>query len=619
MVDLIFRAPLAEGAPALADDELELQPLDARDRNGRRLAEYVLDHGLSSLRQGRGTIRKIIVRLHPTLDDLLAASFVRRMLEGQPLGKAARAFAQYAGLAREGLRPSELSLDTSLEGIFLAILNLSGNDLSDPDVAKKFTAGWSRMSERILAAIDSDVDPVTTPLFAEGLEFGRERAFLLRDHEVFLQDVARGERWHVRIPGGPPSSAAVLLRQPKSLLFKYYCRSAEDAPGGSAFAFVAVHWQPGRWTFTTDPVHRLSLLDLHKQLQAAEASKDGERAIADPWFDGKPFDHTLVGSPNADSVLPDRTVLRIVKQWCSAQTVRKRRASLKAAFACAAAVLLGLGLVTFRTKTSGSTNPSRGPDLLVSEGDRKAPPAPCQRTDNALLIAIDDYGDRWPRLDNPIKDASDIRDVLVNQYGFNVKVVKNPKRSELYHVLKEYNQKQYGPQDQLLIFCAGHGDFDRSVGQGFLVAHDSLADESDHASCISQQQLRSMVENIKCPHIYLVLDVCFGGTIKLGDAIPKMRGRETEEVSKADYIARKMESRTLRYLTSCGDKPASDGLPGSNSPFAASFLKALYSGDGGDGIVTAGEIEDQVFKSCQKPQSGQLEGNDNGDFLFIRR
>ena len=128
-----------------------------------------------------------------------------------------------------------------------------------------------------------------------------------------------------------------------------------------------------------------------------------------------------------------------------------------------------------------------------------------------------------------------------------------------------------------------------------------------------------MVENIKCPHIYLVLDVCFGGTIKLGDAAPKMRGRETEEISKADYIVRKLECHTRRYLTSCGDKPASDGLPGKNSPFAACFLKALYSGDGGDGIVTAGEIEDQVFKSCQKPQSGQLEGNDNGDFLFIRR
>ena len=136
-MELIFRGPVAGESSALADDEIELQPLDAREPCGRRLAEYVLDHGPSSFRQGRGPIRKIIVRLHPTLDDLLAASFVRRILEGRPLRDAARAFAQYAALAREGLRPSSLPLETSLEGIFLAILNLSGDDLSDKDTRRR--------------------------------------------------------------------------------------------------------------------------------------------------------------------------------------------------------------------------------------------------------------------------------------------------------------------------------------------------------------------------------------------------------------------------------------------------------------------------------------------------
>ena len=83
----------------------------------------------------------------------------------------------------------------------------AGPDLTDPEAARRFLEGWSRMAGRIWQAIEAGHDPFTTPLFAAGAEFARERTFLSHDQEVYRQDVQRGERWLVRLPDGPPEGA----------------------------------------------------------------------------------------------------------------------------------------------------------------------------------------------------------------------------------------------------------------------------------------------------------------------------------------------------------------------------------------------------------------------------
>src|SRR5439155_10081304 len=123
-------------------------------------------------------------------------------------------------------------------------------------------------------------------------------------------DVLSGERWYVRIPGGPPEGAGLLLRRPKSLLFKYWARQDAEAPGGQGYVFLAVDWGDGKWVFSTPPLHRLPIKPLADALQAAEAAKDPQHAQKDPWFDGKPFGHTLVAAPRAGTRLGEPQVLR---------------------------------------------------------------------------------------------------------------------------------------------------------------------------------------------------------------------------------------------------------------------------------------------------------------------
>ena len=75
---------------------------------------------------------------------------------------------------------------------------------------------------------------------------------------------------------------------------------------------------PGQWVFTTDPTQRLPIKSLAEALQAAEVARD-PAAKSDPWFDGKPFGHTLVATPRHGTKLSDAQVLAIVRRWSRAR------------------------------------------------------------------------------------------------------------------------------------------------------------------------------------------------------------------------------------------------------------------------------------------------------------
>ncbi len=200
--------------------------------------------------------------------------------------------------------------------------NAAGEDLSQPAAGARFAGDWARLAERIMAAAKAGVDPFTQPFLAEGPEFAKERAFLRQDHEVFRQDVERGEKWSVRIPGGSQNSFGLLLHQPKSLLFKFWSRDSQWGYEGKPYLFLAVDCGAHEWRFSTDPVQRLSLLTLHEKLQAAETAADAQRAKNDPWFDGAPFGHTYVASPKQGTALADKDVERVVRSSAQAKQVR---------------------------------------------------------------------------------------------------------------------------------------------------------------------------------------------------------------------------------------------------------------------------------------------------------
>ncbi len=276
------------------------------------VAEDVLARGLEAF---RGEGRTIVIpadTTRPTLDDMLAACFGRLLLNGRPLPPGAALFARYAGLVREGLSLHEVPPDRSLAGVFLAVRNrggLHGAKLDSPGLAEPFLEGWARLEATLLAAAERGADPFREAV-CDGPEFLRERIYLAGDREIFRADVTRGQVWQVRFPGETVPAPGLLLREPKSLLFKHWSRTPRRG-----FLFLAVRWEPGYWVFSTDPLRRISLRGLAAALQAAERARDAARADADPWFDGARFDHTLIAAPKAGSCLPEEEMLAVVRRW----------------------------------------------------------------------------------------------------------------------------------------------------------------------------------------------------------------------------------------------------------------------------------------------------------------
>lgn len=247
-------------------------------------------------------------------------------------------------------------------------------------------------------------------------------------------------------------------------------------------------------------------------------------------------------------------------------------------------------------------------------------PAPDAGRNYALLIATDEY-ESWPKLSNPINDARTIARELKETYGFETQLVENPGGEEMLSLLRGHVKKPLGPNDQLLVFIAGHGDYDEVTEEGFLVARNSKKGDLSRSSYIAHARLRDIVEKFSAGHVLLVMDVCFGGSFdqRIG-AGGHRGGDEYAEISAADFRKRKLKYRTRRYLTSGGKEYVPDGRPGQHSPFARKILEALRSYGGKQGYLTIGKISEFVEKVTPEPRAGEFGTNEPGsDFVLISK
>jgi hypothetical protein len=242
------------------------------------------------------------------------------------------------------------------------------------------------------------------------------------------------------------------------------------------------------------------------------------------------------------------------------------------------------------------------------------------RTDYALVFATDQY-DNWSDLVNPVFDSRTIGEELRKTYGYKVEIIENASQSEVLRKIREYGERKYQPLDQLFIFFAGHGTFDQTFGEGFVVTKESLLNDDGKTTYLSHNRLRSIINNIPCEHIFLAMDVCFGGTFD--QALASSRGVEDEvykEQNQAEFITRKLTYKTRKFLTSGGKAYVSDGIPGKHSPFAKNFIDALRSRGGRDGILTLPEIFTYVEGLKIQPRFGEFGDNAPGsDFIFVAR
>ncbi|MCU1267889.1 MAG: peptidase caspase catalytic subunit p20 [Acidobacteria bacterium] len=256
----------------------------------------------------------------------------------------------------------------------------------------------------------------------------------------------------------------------------------------------------------------------------------------------------------------------------------------------------------------GATNPQKAGAPFTRNGK-----------DYALLVATDDY-DNWSHLNNPRDDARAVAYELKNYYGFETEVIENPTKEAILTTLLRYKrERKYSNEDQLFIFFAGHGTFIDEFKEGYIIAKDSKANDELGETYIAHSQLRRLIDFIPCRHIFVVLDVCFSGTID--EFIARRRGPdEYGDTSNYEFIERKLQFQTRQFLTSGGKEYVPDGRPGQHSPFVRKILEALRSYGGQYGVLTIGGVTSYVERVTPEPRRGEWGTNEPGsDFVFVAR
>jgi len=132
----------------------------------------------------------------------------------------------------------------------------------------------------------------------------------------------------------------------------------------------------------------------------------------------------------------------------------------------------------------------------------------------AVFIAIDDYKE-WSPLLYPVKDAKEIRDILLKYYYFNETEIrelynKDATVEAIRRLLIELQEKT-GPNDSVFVFHAGHGINESKTKTPAWIPYDGGKDVIKQANWLPHLQVRDMLDSLKAKHVFLISDSCYSG------------------------------------------------------------------------------------------------------------
>ena len=192
----------------------------------------------------------------------------------------------------------------------------------------------------------------------------------------------------------------------------------------------------------------------------------------------------------------------------------------------------------------------------------------------AVVIGNDDYT-YLPKLRTAVHDARRVDQVLREQYGFKTTLLINADRRTILSALYELRQR-LTPQDNLLIYYAGHGDMDRINDRGYWLPVD--AEEDNPSNWISNEAITDIINTMPSKHIMVVVDSCYSGTLSR-TAIPQVQVNLPEKL-REQWLRLMTKSRSRTVLTSGGLEPVLDEGGEGDSVFAQAFVKALQNNHG---------------------------------------
>jgi hypothetical protein len=171
------------------------------------------------------------------------------------------------------------------------------------------------------------------------------------------------------------------------------------------------------------------------------------------------------------------------------------------------------------------------------------------------------------------------------------------------------------PEDNLLIFYAGHGQWDEQRKQGYWLPRDAMRDR--RADWISNSDLRDVIRGIKAKHILLISDACFAGGIFLAREV---FGPASSAIAELDNLPSRT-AMTSGALTTVPDR----------SVFVEYLLKRLRESteEALPALELFSKLRLPVISNTPVQRDGSRPtprygtifevGDEGGDFIFVRR
>jgi hypothetical protein len=228
----------------------------------------------------------------------------------------------------------------------------------------------------------------------------------------------------------------------------------------------------------------------------------------------------------------------------------------------------------------------------------------------ALIIAVEEYDDpEINDLDQPLADATRFASLINEEYNFereNITFLRNPTKADIIGTLHQM-RNVITPEDNLLIYYAGHGWWDEEMSTGYWLPKD--ATRANPVDWLPNTDLTNYLNVLKSKHTLLIADACFSGgifvsraafnNVKSVEKLYKLTSRKAmtsgtlkEVPDKSvfiEYLIKRLDANRQKYLPS----------------------EALYSS----------MREAVINNSPNIPRYGTIQnvGDEGGDFIFIRR
>ncbi|SFV67139.1 Polysaccharide deacetylase, caspase activity [hydrothermal vent metagenome] len=281
-----------------------------------------------------------------------------------------------------------------------------------------------------------------------------------------------------------------------------------------------------------------------------------------------------------------------------------------------------LFILIFTNVSCLQTEPNRGVKIIPNYAQQRNITSKSQNFGNyhALLIYIDDYT-YLNKLETPKYDVEATAKILKERYGFKTTIVSNPKNSdELVEILDKLSQK-ITPNDNLLIYYAGHGHYIKKANAGYWQLKDARKD-----SRVGWISIASAINNtlnlMSAKHILVISDSCYSGAI-----LRKSDARLGVNREDMRYYTQLHQKKSRNALTSGGLEPVLDGDPinPNHSIFTNGLLYSLQNNTKPIFVLEEkfSEIKRYIkLKADQTPQYSDIAKTGHemgGDFIFVDR